>query len=184
MAICLPDAWHAALRQQQDELRRRLGPAATALRWVRPEGAHLTLVFLGETPAGELPGIEAALAAAAQVPPFELQLGTPGSFGGQRPRVLHVGVTGAAAELAALQRRVVTALNHVEERPFSPHITLARVSRPDRGTGQAIAAALARPLGALAPALHIDRISLMRSDLRPGGPVYTELFAAPLGGGQ
>ncbi len=182
MAICLPDAWHAALRRQQDELRRRLGAAATALRWARPEGCHLTLVFLGETPESELPGIEAALASAAQVPPFELRLGRPGTFGGQRPRVLHIGVSGAVAALTALQRRVVVSLDGVEERPFSPHITLARVPRPDRATGEAIAAALAQPLKAEAPPLTVDRVSLMRSELRPGGSVYTELFAAPLSG--
>jgi len=147
---------------------------------MRPEGCHLTLVFLGETPAGELPRIEAALTAAAPIPPFELRLGRPGTFGGQRPRVLHTGVLGDVAALAVLQRRVADALDHTEERPFSPHITLARVPRPDRATGEAIAAALVRPLAAETPALTVERVSLMQSDLRPGGAVYSELFAAPL----
>lgn len=180
VAIRLPDAWHAALRRQQEELRRRLGPAERALRWVRPEGCHLTLVFLGETPVAEVPRIQAALAAAAWVRPFVLRLGLPGTFGGQRPRVLHTGVTGGVEELATLQHRVAGALYQVEERPFSPHITLARVARPDRTTGEAIATALSRPLTGEALQLTVDRISLMRSELQPGGAVYTELFAAPL----
>lgn len=181
VAICLPESWHDALRRQQEQLRRRLGPAERELRWVRPEGSHLTLVFLGETPAAEVQRIEAALAAAAEAAPFVLRLGGSGTFGGQRPRVVHTTLAGDLDALRALQRRVAVALNHLEERPFSPHITLARVPRPDRTTGPAIAAALARPLDVAAPPLTVERISLMRSELRPAGAVYTELFAAPLG---
>jgi 2'-5' RNA ligase len=182
VAICLPDAWHTALRRQQEELRQRLGAAAGALRWVRPEGCHLTLVFLGETPAMELPRITAALSGTAQTPPFTLRLGGPGTFGGARPRVVHTGVAGDVEALALVQRRVAEALHHIAERPFSAHITLARVPQPDRATGSAIAAALARPLGDETPPFTVDRISLMRSELHPGGAVYTELFAARLAG--
>jgi len=181
VAICLPDAWHAALHRQQEELRRRLGPAARALRWVRPEGCHLTLVFLGETAEQELPRIDAALRQAAQQPPFMLRLGRPGTFGGARPRVVHTGVAGEIDALALLQRRVAEALHHSDERPFAAHITLARVPQPDRATGSAIAAALARPPGDEVPPFTVDRISLMRSELHPSGAVYTEFSAAPLG---
>jgi 2'-5' RNA ligase len=182
VAICLPDAWHAALRRQQEELRRRLGPATRALRWVRPEGCHLTLVFLGETAEQELPRIDAALSQAAQQPPFTLRLGQPGTFGGTRPRVVHTGVAGDIDALTLAQRRVADALHHIDQRPFAAHITLARVPQPDRATGAAIAAALAQPLGGEGPPFTVERISLMRSELHPGGAVYTELSAAPLAG--
>mgnify|MGYP001191870029 CR=1 FL=1 len=181
IAVCLPDAWHDALAAQQAELVVRLGSAARALRWVRPEGSHLTLVFLGETARSDLPGIEAAMrAAAASSRPFVLRLGRPGTFGGQRPRVLHTRVESEADALAAMQDRLAAALGHVQERPFSPHITLARVPRPDRAAGEAIGRALAQPLAGRAPPLTVEQISLMQSELRPDGAVYTELLAVRL----
>ncbi|HLZ70138.1 MAG TPA: RNA 2',3'-cyclic phosphodiesterase [Dehalococcoidia bacterium] len=183
IAVFLPESWHTALAARQAELRARLGTAARALRWVRPEGSHLTLVFLGETEQVELAAIEAAMqTAAGATRPFALRLGTIGTFGGARPRVLHVGVDGETAALAALQGRLAAALQRVEERPFSPHITLARVPRPDRATGEAIARALAEGAAASAPPLAVERISLMQSELRPGGAVYTERLAVLLAG--
>jgi 2'-5' RNA ligase len=182
IAICLPEAWHAALAAQQRELGARLGTVRAALRWVRPEGSHLTLLFLGERAADDLPTIEAAMQeAAAAAQPFALRLAHAGTFGGQRPRVLFTHVEGAIEPLQALQRRLATALAQADARPFSPHITLARVPRPDRAIGDAVTRALARPLNSRAAPLTVRQISLMQSELRPDGAIYTELLGVPLG---
>lgn len=177
VAVQLPDAWVAALAEQQRALRARLESAAGALRWVPPRNAHLTLVFLGERPLTALGAIEAAVRdAAAPAAPFTLRLAGSGTFGGRRPRVLFARVEGELTALSLLQRRLARALGEPEIERFSPHITLARVPRPDRAIAAALQTAIeAFPQGA-APAHRVEGISLIESELRPGGAVYTERF--------
>ena len=151
-----------------------------------PEGIHLTLKFLGETPAERRAEIEAAVGRAATgVQPFELHLGKLGTFGSARsPRVLWVDVGGDLQALAKLHSQVEKELGALgfpaEGRRFSPHLTLARVP-PERAAEAAdpLAAAIAgnqSPSGTI-PATSL---SLMRSELQRGGAVYTHLFAASL----
>jgi len=184
VAIELPGSVLSALTQLQHQLQRN--PAIARLRWVRPEGIHLTLKFLGETPADRQPAIEAAIAKAASgQASFELGLGRLGSFGSkQSPRVLWVDLTGDAQRLAQLQTRVEAELASAgflpEDRRFSPHLTLARV-HPERA--REAAATLQQAIETTAvPAVTFSAqaVSLMKSDLRPGGAVYTRLFEAPL----
>lgn len=181
IACELPEAWRSALADQQAALRRALGPDAGALRWVRPEGCHLTLLFLGETPQAQEPRIISGLAAAAEgVVPFALRLGRCGSFGGRSPRVVWTGLEGDLAPLAQLQRRVVQALGAAsgEAVRFSPHITLARVSRPlDTARLSRAIAAVPSPV---VPPLTVEAVALIESELRPSGAVYTRRHAAAL----
>lgn len=171
-----------ALGALQRELRNR---GLDRLRWVRPEGIHLTLKFLGETPADRLPAIEAALEpAVAGVPPHELFLGRLGTFGGRNPRVVWVSVEGKVEPLKRLHEQVEAAMGELgfppEDREFRPHLTLARV-RPE-GARQ-VARALVEAVGSVAvPAIPIvvRELSLMQSRLGPGGAVYTRLNAYPL----
>lgn len=165
-----------ALRQQGLE----------GLRWVRPEGIHLTLKFLGETAAEKVASIQEALAScSAGIPPFEIKLGDLGTFGNrQGPRVVWVGLAGELEVLAELQRRVEGAMAHLgfppEKRPFSPHLTLARVPE---GTSvsqrQRILAALPKVLVSTA-SQRVTEVSLMRSLLQPSGAVYQRLATFPL----
>src|SRR3972149_2139019 len=84
VAIDLPEDVRESLGRLQNDLRRHDLPS---LRWTRPEGVHITLKFLGETPASSLPAIEAALARAVRgAQPFRLVLGAPGAFGNRRGR--------------------------------------------------------------------------------------------------
>lgn len=184
IAIALPAHVLTTLNDLQHGLQRE--PALARLRWVRPEGVHLTLKFLGAVPAERLPEIEAAVArAVVGIPPFELHLGKLGTFGSpQSPRVLWIDIAGDLDKLAKLQSQVEAQLGPLgfpaEPRRFSPHLTLARVL-PER------AAEAARPL-AEAVASHdtpratirAEALALMKSDLQRGGPVYTRLFAANL----
>ena len=174
----------SALNQVQHELQRE--PALARLRWVRPEGIHLTLKFLGETPAERQPAIEAAIASAvAGIAPFELHLGKLGRFGSrQSPRVVWIDVAGDSGTLARLQSQVereIALLGYPSEgRAFSPHLTLARVP-PERAreAGAPLEDAIARTT--VVPAsMQATEVSLMKSDLQRGGAVYTQLFAARL----
>jgi 2'-5' RNA ligase len=101
--------------------------------------------------------------------------------------VLWADVAGDLAGLHRLQRAVEQAGARLGFRPdargFNPHLTLGRVdgSLPPAGARRLVEALEATSLPA-ASAFRVDALSLMRSDLRPGGSVYTRLFAAPLGG--
>ncbi len=185
IAIELPASVLAALNDLHHDLQRE--PALARLRWVRPEGIHLTLKFLGSVPDERLPEIEAAVArAVAGIPQFEVHLGKLGTFGSSRsPRVVWIDVAGELDILAKLQSQVETELAPLgfpaEVRRFSPHLTLARVP-------QERAAEASRPLAEAiashdAPhgTIRAEVLALMKSDLRPGGAVYTQLFVAPLG---
>ena len=184
VAIDLPEDVREALRRLQTDLCRDDLPG---LRWTRPEGVHLTLKFLGETPATSLAAIEGALARAVRgVPAFRLALGAPGTFGGRRgPRVLWVDVEGELPPLqrpqAAAERELVAVGFAPEEREFSPHLTLARVPQPPP---PGLAERLSRALTAVATPqgeFRATELLLMRSRLQPDGAVYSRVAAFPLG---
>lgn len=183
VAVDLPEGVREALGRLQRELRRH---DLSELRWVRPEGVHLTLKFLGETPAGRVPAIIEALAGATRGRPgLRLALGAPGTFGNRRgPRVLWLDVIGDLQHLRELQAAVEEALVELgfppEERDFSPHLTLARVGQPARpGTSERIGKAL-RAVTPPRVEFEVGEIVLMRSILQPGGAVYERLAAFPL----
>ncbi|TET95413.1 MAG: RNA 2',3'-cyclic phosphodiesterase [Dehalococcoidia bacterium] len=183
VAVDLPGQVREALARLQGGLRSH---DLSDLRWVRPQGIHLTLKFLGETPAGRVAAITEALAGAIRGRRrSRLALGALGTFGGRRrPRVLWLDITGDIEHVQELQAAVEEALVEVgfppEERDFSPHLTLARVPQPGRpGTAERIAQALE---SVVPPRSEFDvrEVVLMRSTLQPGGAVYERLAAFPL----
>ena len=177
-AIELPSSVQAAL----GHLRPRSESAD--YRWVDPSLLHVTLVFLGEQPEERLPRLEAiATEAASACRQASLRLGEAGAFGGRRaPRVLWVGLEGDIDALLDLQSRLDALLRQgvfdIEDRPFRPHITLAR--RRERATGGA------PPTWPPAQIQHagftMDRLTLFQSRLSPRGPTYIPLLHAPLRG--
>jgi 2'-5' RNA ligase len=185
VAIELDAALRSALGELQGRLRR--APLARLGRWVNPAGIHLTLRFLGNVSTGSLSDLRAALRSAArEVAPFELALAGLGCFPNCRqPRVVWVGVqepTGALGRLQCAVERELCALGFAPEgRAFRPHLTLARVRDQAYGRERAELGAWidGETVGRLG-AMRVSEISLMRSDLRPGGAIYTRLAAAPL----
>lgn len=158
-----------------------------AVRWVRPESVHLTLQFYGETEFQIVEKLKTQLAQAAQTcEPLTFTLQDLGAFPTlMRPRVLWVGLVGAVAELKSLQRHVETVSRAVgfepEKRAFTPHLTLGRVNQPLRPQEHGrLANAIKKfrlPAGVPFTCAHL---SLMESQLGPGGAHYTQLWAAPL----
>jgi 2'-5' RNA ligase len=180
IAIELP----AAARDALAALQKRLQSADTsrAIRWSSIDGIHLTLKFLGNVASDKIPSITAGLTAAtAGRVPFDLAVAGAGCFPNMgKPRVLWAGSGGNSPALNALRDAVeqhVAPLGYpTDERPFSPHFTLGRARQ------EASASALAA-LGTHIAKLdvgtlyswRVDSLSLMRSDLKPSGAVYTQI---------
>ena len=175
IAIELPHEIKQGLAKMQEQLK---GGGAGA-SWTRPEGIHLTLKFLGEVPEAKVPEIMSALAAAVrETGKFRLAVGGAGAFPNVRnPRVLWVGVTGALESLTALQAAVEGAMVKLgfepEDRKFSPHLTLARIKylRPRDNWQKVVEGIKDITLGWF----EADGVSLMKSELKPSGAVYTEV---------
>lgn len=181
---------NAAARDAVERVMRDLRAAAgDGVRWVRPEGVHLTLKFLGDIDAGSVPDISGALdRSAAPSQPFSLMLEGVGAFPNlRRPRVIWVGLGGELEQLLELQQsaeREMEALGFARERrAFTPHLTLGRVR--DGAPQQRLRALSGAVAGASVERdVHVPvrDLALMKSDLRPTGAVYTRLHAARLGG--
>jgi 2'-5' RNA ligase len=187
IAVELDEELQNNLRRLQERLRGQVAPRS--VRWVRSEGIHLTLKFLGDTPLSKLDEIKTALArAAAEVGSFTFTVGGVGCFPNlRRPRVAYVGLQEPTGKLARLRDAVeahVAPLGFpTERRRFSPHLTLGRVQRRASKSeiveiGQVVAASEMGTLDEMA----VTVVSHIKSDLRPSGAVYTTLFEARLTG--
>lgn len=161
------DLWRAATRLRDLEL---------PVKWVRPEGIHLTLKFLGEVPEQRETELVAALGRAARgARALPLALDGFGVFPDwQRPRVVWAGITPEPA-LEILQHRVEQEFAPLgfptEARPFRPHVTLGRAAREARPRDfGGLEAALAQ-LSFQATSL-VEAVDLMQSTLQSGGAVY------------
>jgi len=187
VAVELDDSIRRGLFRIQSDLQRHL--EKRAIRWVRPEGIHLTLNFLGDVPAGRLDSIGEVLAPACRgLAPFEVHPERLGCFPDfKRPRVIWVGLGGDVASLLALQKATTGALDSVgfspEGRSYSPHLTLGRVRREVRGREKSTIGPHIQEIEVPAlGAIGVESVILMRSDLSPRGASYLRLGSFPLEG--
>ena len=154
------------------------------VRWVRPEGIHVSLHFFGRLAEEDVPrALAAAAPAAAAIRPFTVQLSGYGSFPGRgTPRVLWLGVGDGSAVLDELARGCCAGLAaagfEVEERPFTAHCTLGR---PPPEWPPASRRAWQRTQAPVFPPFVADRLVLFESRPGPGGSVYVERAALPFG---
>ena len=167
-----------------DTLRSRVGRLAphARLSWVSPERLHLTLAFIGDVPESRMPAIQTALEQPTTVRQFPLDLAGAGAFPRRgRPRVLWVGIHDGRESLMAVAGEVWTRLGEagvaVDTRPFSPHMTVARVKEP---AGLRPATLLEGLADAAIGRMTVDAITLFQSRLSPSGPSYHVLARSPL----
>ena len=186
IAIDLPDDLRTSLSAVQRQLQKKL--AAFPLRWSPIENLHLTLKFLGDTDPHRIDAIVRDLRwAASRHHAFSLPVGGLGVFpDAKRPRVLWIGIRDDERRLQQLAADVDRALAKSgwprEKRPFSGHLTLARVKKI---AGNSERRALGERLAALRGyeklgVLPVAAFHLIRSQLRPDGAVYTDLARIPL----
>ncbi len=182
-AVNLSDEIRARLHQEQSSLKA-LG---ADVKWVERDNIHVTLKFLGEVPETRAPELSAAAEGIAEsAQPFALGISGLGCFPSVRsPRVVWAGITRGADQMAALAESVDKAMERLgferENRPFKAHVTLGRVRSPKGQTP--LAEGLQRGSAVEAGEMRVDHFSLMRSELRPGGPIYTVLQDFALGVG-
>ncbi len=172
------------IRRALTETIRSFRSTSADVRWVREEGLHLTLAFLGSVAPEALPPIERAAArSVAPSAPIELTVRGVGGFPRRgRPRVLWAGVAGAG--LGALAEALSVGLEPLgfapEKREFRPHVTLGRL-RSGRGWKELaprVRAAETRNFGSC----KVFGVHAYRSDLRRDGAVYTKLWTVQLMG--
>lgn len=174
-AIAAPPEVRAMAVRIQDEARRTFGPA----RFPAPEGLHITLAFLGRADAAQVPAL-LSLAARVAGPSCGFALRAEGTSGFPRPgrtRILWLGFAPQPA-LGALAERLRAALKaggvRFDEKPFMPHLTLARFRDPV-DLGRAAFPDLA------SVAFKVAAITLFRSVPGPQGSHYEPLGSAALG---
>jgi len=159
------------------------------VKWVDPNGIHLTLKFLGYTTADTIPAIIAAIEeTAAGIPPFQLTVGGLGVFPSpERVRVAWMGMAGDTDILGQFKQRLDKSLAvlgfSAEKRIFTPHLTLARVRElATAGERQKLARLIASADFAASQPVSVDNIYLIRSLLTPKGAVYSRIGAVVLQG--
>ncbi len=187
IAIPVPSERIEALEQSVKHLDEEIG---RHVRWVRPEGIHLTLKFMGDIPAATAERVlEALLPVTAGFNSFQLSISGLGVFpNSRRPRVLWAGLDGGLKSLSELHMAVDEAVGKLglpkDQRPFSPHLTLGRVRRDAaEGQLQKIGEAMSSTKIPSVPAWLADMVNLMRTELDPAGSRHYLMGSAPIGGG-
>lgn len=162
------------------ELQAQLRQHTDAVRWSDPAGTHLTLKFLGSTPATRLDAIvEGLRRVVTSHAAFQLETTGLGVFpNARRPRVLWLGISGDLPALQELQSEVELQIAPLgfptEDRAFSPHLTLGRsVKDPAPAQLASIRHALEQTKAPPAIKWDVSEVVLMRSELLPRGPRYT-----------
>ena len=181
VAVELPDEVRAALAREQARLRA-LCSRDRDIRWASPESLHLTLKFLGETPAERASIVIAALEALVGFEAFELKLNGFGFFpDARRPHVFWVGFKAPPA-LGELARRVDSTLANLgfprENRAYTPHLTLARFRTPR--ADPTLLKAVEKPTAEVLERFRVDEYFLFESHLLPQGAQHKKIARFPL----
>lgn len=191
LAVELSHELRAELATVQQELKRRIEPElkrGTRISWAQPASIHLTLKFLGDMDEQVIDPLRVAVEQAigsqgAVMVPLERLGAFPRP---ENPRVLWVGPSEQwergveAKRIAEIHGAIEQACEGLgflrETRPFSPHLTLARIKMGERQVGIALAKSGLLDLPLSLGQLAVDRVVLMQSDLKPTGSVYTKLW--------
>lgn len=157
------------------------------VRWVKVDNIHLTVVFIGNIREEDLPEIRAAGdAVSSKYGPFYILLKGLGIFpNARRPRVMWIGLDGDIERISNLRDDLQISLETFglkkEKRTFKPHLTIGRFRKPGRGDPPS-EDILARYTEFRGAGSELDELILFKSELRPGGAVYTKLGSWKLSG--
>lgn len=184
-AVPIPEDARAEIGELIGRVQASVGDGNARIRWVRVDGLHLTLRFLGPTPDDRRTPLEIGADALAKADaPFEVTLGGGGAFPSlARPRSLWVGVRAGADRLANLADGLTAAASDcglvLDTRRFTPHLTIARTD--GLRLGPVAAHALEKAADSLDVRFAVDRVMLFRSYLGHGPARYEALHEALLG---
>lgn len=173
-AIELGDGVRAQLQRHAERLREAVPEASAS--WSKPENVHLTLKFFGNVPKEKLTRISnAATRVAGEFSPFQIRIGGTGVFPRRsRPQVLWIGVEDSSGRLSDLQQQLEEEFAREgfpkENRGYQPHLTIARLRRPEDAR-QLAEAHIQRKFDFLE--IRVSKFVLFRSQLSPKGSVYT-----------
>ena len=186
VAVELDEAVRAAAARAADDLRQQVRRTGLDARWVVFDNLHLTLAFIGQIEDRSADSFAAALGQPFAQRPFRLRLGRCGVFPPSGPpRVIWIGLADGAEALRHLQQEVVRRLQPLgfepERRPFSAHLTIARV-KDVRHAGARAARAMITGLSAPDASCLITRVTLFRSHLSPKGSRYEVMAHGELAG--
>lgn len=196
LAVELPEPLKTSLATLQLDLKQRLSrdfSREVRVSWVQSAAIHLTIKFFGDIEEQlVLPMKESIRDVVREHRAIDVPLDRLGVFPRlQQPRVLWVGPAEqweqgeGASRLIRLHRAIDECCSHLglagDDRPLNAHLTLARIKEGERSVGQALAKSgvMDRPLRL--GFLHAASVALMKSELRPTGPVYTRLWELRLG---
>ena len=184
IAIELPDELKTGLNQLESRLK--LGEQ-TWVKWVDPYSIHLTLKFLGNVAVDRIDEITGAIEEAAQgISPFYLEAKELGVFPNlRRVQVAWVGVSGEVDKLGKLQQHIESNLARLgfapESRPFTPHLTLARIrDQASPAERQRLGELIVSTRFETAYTIEVDAINLMRSQLTREGAIYSRISSIGL----
>lgn len=163
----------------KDELYRL--ESGVRLQWVRPDSMHLTLKFLGDIEESQVGDIQQALEQAARNHvAFSVDVKAFGVFPDlRRPRVLWMGLAGPTDRLIRLAGAMDAALTPlgfpVEHKPYTPHLTVARIKDQNQVIGKALADSGVMRQSRNVGTLPIQAVALMKSQPTPSGSIYSRL---------
>src|SRR5690349_7367710 len=185
VAVHVPDAARRDVDTLLDPLRSLSFDRAP--RWVRADTLHVTLRFLGDTPAELVPDVALAVRdAVADAPAFDVRLEGAGAFPphGGKVRTLWLGIAEGDDRLAQLSAAVTTAMVPLgwpaEARPFSPHLTVARTDASSKADGLLVSHALEAAAHGWSTTFRAERVVLYRSFLGGGPPRHEPLDTVEL----
>ena len=172
------------IKSSIEEIQHKLKSSTADVRWVRPEGIHLTLKFLGNIEEERISEIsDLVTQCASDISSFPLTVRTLGAFPNEKnPKVIWVSADDDSCSLSKLHQALENRLSHigfkVEKRAFSPHLTLGRLKSP-KGKRELITT-LADHKQSECGTFEAQEVCLFKSELKPSGALYTKLKIFPL----
>ncbi|MFC2066804.1 RNA 2',3'-cyclic phosphodiesterase [Chloroflexota bacterium] len=184
IAIELPDELKTVLAKLETQLK---SGGQSPVKWIDPNSIHMTLKFLGNIGMNRVDDITRAIMEAARgMSPFHLEVKGLGVFPNlKRVQIVWVGVSGEIDRLSQLQQRIESNLSPLgfppEPRPFTPHLTLARLrDRASPEERQSFGQLIANTRFEAVYGFNVDSISLMKSQLTREGAIYSRISSIRL----